>query len=162
MVPRTLRLLILAAALVLAALPTAAAASDTRSVEGPFSSTLVAPPGCTSPIGICTHGLLTGDLEATYDFTMETLFPVGDPNAPNKFLYTGESVITDLDGGAQMFSHDTGVLFFEGASNPFVTTAHIDSGTKQYADATGTLVASGTIDFVSGQTTGSYTGSIDK
>jgi len=43
-----------------------------------------------------------------------------------------------------------------------VTTVYFVSGTKQYTGVRGTLVASGTLNFVSGQGVGTYTGSIDK
>lgn len=151
-----------AALLLVAAGATPALASDTKSVAGPFSSVLVPPPGCQSPVGICTLGHLSGDLDATYAFTMETLVPLGNPAYPNRFLYTGESVITIIHGGAVMLSHDTGFIDFEGTENPFVTTVNIYTGTKQYSDATGTLVASGQLNFVTGNAVGSYTGTIDK
>ena len=151
-----------AALLLVAAGASPALASDTKSVAGPFTSVLVPPPACSTVIGICTLGHLTGDLDATYAFTMETLYPLGDPTHPNRFAYTGESVITVIHGGAVMLSHDTGYIDFEGSENPFVTTVHVYKGTKQYADATGTLVASGQLNFVTGNAVGSYTGSIDK
>jgi len=47
---------------------------------GGFTNTLIPPPACMSPVGVCTHGLLGGDLAgASYDFTMNTLQPACDP-----------------------------------------------------------------------------------
>ena len=63
-----------------------------RNFSGPFSSTLVPPPTCTSPIGLCTHEILTGDFPATYDFTFETLANAGDVSDPTKFLYWGAAL----------------------------------------------------------------------
>src|SRR4051812_30134353 len=80
-----------------------------KDVSGPFSSIVVAGPDCASPIGICTHGLLTGNFHATYDFTMMTLEPANDPTDPSKFIYTGTSVITERSG-KKMLSVDTGVM----------------------------------------------------
>src|SRR5437773_4176599 len=96
---------VLAASLVL--LPTPARADrDCRAVDGPFTSTLVPPPTCQSPVGLCTHGILTDDLRATYDFTFATLVPAPDANHPDRYFYTGKSVITANDGNSQLFSDD--------------------------------------------------------
>ncbi len=138
---------------------------DCVHVDGPFSSTLVPPPTCTSAVGLCTHGLLTGDLDATYDFTFDTLAPANDPTNPGLFVYTGHSVITPSRGAheGQMFSNDHGWLEMNpdptGLSQ-FQTTAEIASGTRRFEDTRGTLVASGQISFVTGDATGSYTGQL--
>src|SRR5437870_909589 len=83
------------------------AEEDCEPVKGDFSSALV-PGGGDSHIGIATLGVLSGNLKATYAFTMLTLEP--DPNDPTALLYTGVSVITTKDG-SQLFSEDTGVLY---------------------------------------------------
>jgi len=58
-----------------------------------------------------------------------------------------------------MLSTDTGIMHI---SDPtavrFVTTAHIDSGTGQYTS--GTLIASGLLNFQTGEAIGSYEGEI--
>src|SRR5689334_16680836 len=66
--------------------------------SGPFVSYLVAPPACTSPIGVCTLGTLTGGFKGTYFFTMDTIAWGGDPTDPSMFVYTGHSLITDRHG----------------------------------------------------------------
>jgi hypothetical protein len=130
---------------------------DCDDVEGPFSSVLVTA-GCASPVGICTHGLLTGDLEATYDFTMLTLVP--DPIDPTAEVYTGRSVIT-TKGGSQLFTNDTGVIHPGSVPAPFVTTANIVSGTGKFQNVCGgKIVASGKLNFATGQAVGTYTGEI--
>src|SRR5215471_9017849 len=63
-----------------------------RHFDGPFASTTVPPPDCKSPVGLCTHGLLDGDMHATYDFTAQTIAP--DPNDPTALRLTGTSVVT--------------------------------------------------------------------
>ncbi len=141
----------------------AAASAAPKQVSGPFTSVLVPPPACTSAVGICTLGTLTGDLPSAYYFTMDTLQPAGDPNDPTEFVYTGHSVITRTHGGAQLFGQDTGVIhLLPAAPAPFVTTVHVVGGTKQYAGAAGQLVATGTLNFATGQALGSYAGTISK
>jgi len=125
------------------AAPTRAAAGGCHAVSGDF--TAVAPPDC--PSFLCTHGRLTGDLSATYDFVATGLTPEG--------AVTGQSTIT-LDNGAVIHGSDTSVL------NPdvtFVTTVRIVGGTRQYAHATGALVAPGAFT-QNGGTVGTYSGTI--
>src|SRR5918912_1122071 len=91
-----------------------------KTFSGDF--TAVAPETCTSPVGICTHGTLTGGFPSTYDFVMDTLVPTGNPG---EFAYTGHSVITTR-GGAQLFGQDSGVLQFQpNGTATFVTTVHV-------------------------------------
>lgn len=133
-----------------------------HAVDGPFTSVLVPPPTCTSPVGLCTHGILTGDLDATYDFTASTIEVVDDPAHPGREHYTGTSVITLSHGRGQMFSDDYGDLDPQpdGTEAAFATTVNIKTGTKAGANITGSLVASGILDFISGDATGSYVGKL--
>lgn len=142
--------------------PLRANAQQCKTDGGPFQSNLQPPPACTSPVGICTLGTLDGQHPETYYFVMDYLFPAGDPTQPNKFLYGGHSVITRVHGGATLVSQDTGVLYFDGVLNPFVTTVNVVGGTKQYADATGQFVAAGQINFVTGAATGIFTSTVCK
>src|ERR1700730_4454364 len=66
-----------------------------RTFSGNF--TAVPPATCPSPVGICTHGILTGGFPSTYDFVMDTLVPIGETGLSR---YTGHSVITTAGGGA--------------------------------------------------------------
>lgn len=60
-----------------------------------------------------------------------------------------------------MFSTDTGMMqIVDPTAVPFETTAHIDSGTGQYDS--GTIVASGILNFLTGDAVGSYVGEICK
>ncbi|MEO7328014.1 MAG: hypothetical protein ABI193_05515 [Minicystis sp.] len=139
-------------------------AKHCRSPDGAFTSYIVAPPACDSPIGICTMGTLTGDLPSSYWFVMDTLVWGGDPTNPAKFVYTGHSVVTGAHG-AKMFGSDTGVMIMNPdptGPNPFVTVVHIVSGTKKYAHVSGQIVASGTLVFSTGLGVGNYTSAICK
>lgn len=123
---------------------------------GPFSSILGAP--CSSPIGLCTHGKLSGELEADYDFTFLTLVPANDPTDPTKSVYTGMSVVTFHDGSGVLYTDDTGVIHTpaDGSPAPFVTKAIVDHATKRLHGTLGGFIAPGSIVFQTGIATGSY------
>ena len=132
-------------------------AAEPTFVSGPFTSVTVPPPACHSPVGICTLGHLTGDLDASYAFTIFTFVP--HPGLANVFDYTGDSTITMTHGGAVLRSHDTGMMDTTNpAAVPFETTVFIYSGTRDFAGATGTLVAFGKLSFITGQASGHYVG----
>ncbi len=132
------------------------AARECRFVEGPFSSVVVAPPACTSPVGLCTHGSLKGEFPAEYDFTFSTLQSTNDPTDPSAFVYTGHSVLTTAQG--VLHTNDSGILHMgaPGALSSFVTTASVASGTERYVGASGVFVATGTLDFTTGAATGTF------
>jgi hypothetical protein len=142
-----------AVALAVVALPLASHAKDCEDVAGPFSA--VPPASCPSPVGICTHGTLTGGLSATYDFVAETQ-TVSGPVA----TLTGHSTITLDKGGAVLLGQDTSTLSL--ASGAFTTTVHVVGGTHQYKRGSGAIVAVGVFDFATGSTRGTYTGTICK
>ena len=144
-----------------AGVPTGVASADgdkCKAVGGGFTSVLVSGPNCPSPVGICTHGLLAGDLDATYDFVMLTLEP--DPADPAALVYTGVSVI-ETGKGDLLFGEDTGVMYpGPDGRAPFVTTVTVVGGTGKYR--TGRIVASGVLDLVTGGAVGAYEGELCK
>ena len=122
---------------------------------GPFTSNLVPPPGCTSPIGVCTIGQLMGKVSGLYEFEMLTL--TCGPDLDDPCTYTGVSTVTTDKGIVETL--DTGVLtFVPFAPTPFTTTAEFvdDTGTRRYRNADGAFVASGEIDFGTGAASGEY------
>jgi hypothetical protein len=134
------------------------AADGCKDVAGTF--TAVAPATCASPIGLCTQGQLVGGLEATYEFVGDTSIPIDFD--PLTVVYTGHSVIT-TKAGAVLYGQDTGIMFFnpDGTAD-FVTTVDIAGGTRQYQRATGELIAPGVLDLATGDTVGTYSGTICK
>jgi hypothetical protein len=122
--------------------------------SGDFTSTLVPPPACQSPIGLCTHGVLTGEVEGTYDFVI-TEFTC-DPDNPNLCTYAGDSVVATAKGS--ITTKDTGVMDLSNPmAVPFVTTAESIAGTQRSRNAESVFVATGQLNFITGEAVGTYT-----
>jgi len=141
-----------ALAAVLAA-PVLSQARDCTDAAGAFSAE--APESCTSPIGICTHGKLTGGLRSTYDFVADTQ----DDSGPVASL-TGHSTITLAKGKSVLHGQDTSTVAHDNGA--FTTTVKVAGGTRQYEHASGTVVAIGTFDFTTHATKGTYNAHICK
>src|SRR5579862_9702827 len=104
-------ILLLPVVLLLAVVSARAGDSDKsrcHAFYGPFSSVVVLPPACTSPVGLCTNGILTGEFPATYDFT--ALTQTTDPTDPNVVTLTGKSVVTSSEGTT--YTDDVSVINF--------------------------------------------------
>lgn len=128
-----------------------------REVSGTFSSVTV--PNCPdSPVGLCTKGVLEGELAGDYYFIFESFAP--HPTDPTKTTYTGTSVITTDDG--VIHTDDTGVVDAVPPDQPaeFVTTADIVDGTGKYKKTDGEFVAAGTLAF--GAAEGTYDATLCK
>lgn len=126
--------------------PAAAAEGGCQKVEGDFTAVTVPPgPDCPSLL-FCTVGELTGDLEGTYFFAVTGFTPTG--------ALTAASTIT-LENGAVIQGSDTSVINADGT---FTTTVNVVGGTRQYARATGQIVADG--HFTATGTEGTYEGEI--
>jgi hypothetical protein len=126
--------------------------------KGPFISTFEQGPGCVdSPVQMCTHGTLRGDLPGTYEFTFLTFEPTDDPNV---FFYTGQSVIT-LDTGEQIYGSDAGTFVIDPATGAsFTTTVAVIDGTNFYTDVSGQFVATGSLPNGAAEARGRYTAEI--
>ena len=115
-------------------------------------------PCLESPVLLCTHGTLTGDLPSQYDFVMTSQTFLSDPADPTFLSFTGESVITTQTG--KMQAQDTGKMWMRAGPWPFETTVNIHGGDGAWAGATGKLVATGALDHERGVTEGTYVGEI--
>ena len=63
--------------------------------------------------------------------------------------------------GGQLFGSDSGILRITGPTTAsFVTVVRIVRGTGEFAGATGGIVAPGQLDFVTGNTVGTYWGAV--
>src|SRR5688572_10378923 len=65
-------------------------------------------PCIASPVLICTHGALTGDLDGAYEFVMTTNQLGRDLGRPLLMTFTGESEILLADG--TMLAEDHGTM----------------------------------------------------
>lgn len=127
-------------------------------VQGTFTNVFLSGASVcpTSPIALCTQGVLSGDLVGTYNFTFLTETPVGNGKAPVE-SFTGMSAVTTSEG--KINGHDFGILrtpAFPQAD--FTTHLRIDSGTGLFEGATGHLTIQGMASFVTGMGSGTYKG----
>jgi len=123
--------------------------SGCHAFYGPFTSVVVPPPACKSPVGLCTHGTLVGELPASYDFT--ALTQTTDPNNPNIVTLTGKSIVTTAAG--VIYTDDVSVINF--ATGDFVTKALVHK-TKIRGAQTGGFIAAGNLNLATGQAVGNY------
>jgi hypothetical protein len=64
---------------------------------------------------------------------------------------------------ATLLGQDSGVMTFTGPTTAtFVTTVNIVGGTKQFANATGQYVATGQLNFLTGEASGTFTSTVCK
>ena len=116
---------------------------------GPFSSVIVPPPDCQSPVGLCTHGTLTGEFPATYDFT--ALTEETDTEHPNSVRLTGMSVVTTSKG----VIHTDDVSVLNMVTGDFVTKAIVHDSDIAQAQSGG-FIAAGNLNLMTGEATGNY------
>jgi hypothetical protein len=143
-----MRRLLAVAALLASTLTARAAEAAWRGVRGHLESAAVA---CDS---LCTHGDLTGDLEGTFDFTLETLVPT---HVPDVSTYTGHSVIRTAHG--EIHGRNAGVWNL--ATGQVVDRLTIESGTGDFEGAVGSILILGVFDAVTGMGSSDYVGAID-
>ena len=102
---RALRLVVVMSPLVLAAFTVAAAAAGRAAatpraqyVTGQAQFQLAPGPTCTSPLGICTSGTISGDLRGTVASTAYTFVVPADASVPPVGSYVNRIVIRTADG----------------------------------------------------------------
>lgn len=128
-------------------------AQDCSEPTGTFWSAVAPGPDCASPIGFCTEGVLSGDIEGSYSFVMTSMTPVPGDEALGHFTFTGDSTIVTEDG--VMYGEDHGELWFSG-DFAFMTFVGVVGGDECYVGVHGELVATGNINLVTGLTEGTY------
>lgn len=112
-----------------------------------------------STAALCTHGILTGDLDGRYEFVMDSQSVLSDPARPLLLTFTGASEIILADG--IMFAEDHGSMEVNPVGPwPFETHVVIHGGNGAWAGAQGELVATGALDTEAGVTEGDYQGHV--
>lgn len=132
------------------------AMSNCVPVNGKFSSQVLPPDQCQSPVAFCTRGQLTGALHGEYDFSAQSFVPASEPSVPGVSYYSGYSFIHTTHGDLQLT--DTGALDL--VNGRIASLLTVTSGTEQYSMATGYLFVTGFSDLTLGTNRGWYEGEI--
>jgi hypothetical protein len=143
-----------AVAAILVVVGAAGALSD--SISGNFSSQQVSGPSCTSPVGLCTQGALTGGLKSTFTFTATSLTATADTPTTGVLQYTGDIAIQAK--GGNLVCKDSGAFQTTGMG-AVSSVCVIVSGTGSFAGASGVIQFVGTFTAASGGQ-GDYHGAI--
>jgi len=94
-------------------------------------------PGCTSPVGVCTVGVVSSpNFAGTSRFTAMTINP---GPSPDMLIYAGELVITTSTGTITIRDHG----FLNSATAQFLEVQQIVVGTGDYAGMRGMLTSRG-------------------
>lgn len=139
------RIAVLAVVGALATFGSAALASEReQQVHGHLFSQVLAGPACTSPIGLCTAGRLTGVINGDFVFTATRLEP---SDTPGIFFYTGNIVVQTQRG--EVRCQDAGA-FGVNPPGPVADICTITGGTGDWAGVTGHIRIHGTFTFAEG------------
>ncbi len=116
---------------------------EARSVKGHISSVQLTGPECTSPVGLCTKGRLSGDIKGGFVFTANTLTPTADTPVTGVVHYTGDIVIHTTNG--DILIKDAGAFnALPGGTGDVGSVSTITGGTGRWAGAAGHIHISGT------------------
>ena len=136
----------------------ALAGQDCKPVVGSFEAHLVLE-GCPSPVGLCTAGRVWGGIQGSYEFTMSSAAPNGEPDVPTILFFTGHSKVT-LKSGDVVLGTDTGAIDLPPGNGGFASLITFKGGTGAMANATGQIRLRGDFDPVAGTTSGDYLGTV--
>lgn len=117
------------------------AGAASGSVKGRFESQAVTGAGCTSPVGLCTAGTLTGGIKGTFEFTATSLIQSVDTPTTGVVLYTGDIAIHTKDG--DLSCKDAGAFRTTGAGE-VSSVCTIIGGTDGLAGTSGVIQFVGT------------------
>ena len=105
---------------------------------------MLAGPACTSPIGLCTAGQLTGTINGDFVFTATSLQPSATAGV---LFYTGEIVVQTSRG--EVRCQDAGA-FQTAEPGGVVDLCTITGGTGDWAGVSGHIRIHGTFTFAEG------------
>jgi hypothetical protein len=122
-----------------------------RPVVGHFDLHPVTGPACTSPVGVCANGTLSGVLRGDYTSAFSSIIPTADTPTTGVVLFTADTTAHVRLGGlsGDLTFQESGASHTTGGGE-FVELYSITSGTGALAGASGTVYASGTYDPASG------------
>lgn len=123
-------------------------------VNGHFSVQLATGSECSSPVGVCMAGSVSGRIMGAFSFTA-TSVTTADADGP-VVVTTGDATVDTADGTINCKL--TGTLQL-GGDGPFVSLCVVNGGTGGWAGATGYLRTSGTF-LIAGGGEGSYEGKV--
>lgn len=112
-----------------------------KRVEGHLEETLVLPPDCTSPVGLCTVAQLFGNLKGEARFTASAIIPTADTPTTSVVFVTGDTLVVDakLEGKQGTLLIKDAAAFRTAGEGDLVDVQTIIAGTGDLAGATGTL-----------------------
>jgi len=116
---------------------------DTARVKGHISSEALTGPECASPVGLCTAGRFSGDIQGRFVFTANTLTPTLDTPQTGVVHYIGDIVIHTKQG--DIVIKDSGAFnTLPGGTGDVGSVSTIVSGTGKWAHASGHIHIAGT------------------
>jgi hypothetical protein len=116
---------------------------DTGLVKGHISSELLTGPECTSPVGLCTKGRFSGDIQGDFVFIANTLTPTPDTALTGVVHYIGDILIHTRKG--DIFIKDSGAFnTLPGGTGDVGSVSTITSGTGRWEGASGHIHIAGT------------------
>lgn len=135
-------------------------AFECRRVQGHLEETLLPPPACTSPVGLCTIAQMFGNLQGEAHFTASAIIPSADTPITGVVFVTGDSIVVDakLEGKQGTLTIKNAAAFRTVGDGDLGDIQTIIGGTGDFVGATGSLRISG--NFIAGSGTSSFEGAV--
>jgi hypothetical protein len=133
-----------------------AASAAPQAVNGFFRVQAATGPDCTSAVGVCLAGEVSGRIKGAFSFAATEIIATTDTPATGVLATIGDAVVETADG--DIVCKLTGSLQITG-DGPFVSICVVTGGTGKWTGATGYLRTSGSFVFAAGGT-GTYDGKV--
>lgn len=132
------------------------ASAAPQAVNGYFRVHLAGGPDCTSDVGVCLAGNVSGRIKGAFSFSASELIPTTDTPTTGVLVTIGDALVQTGEG--DIACKLTGSLQLNG-DGPFVSICTVSGGTGKWAGATGYLRTSGTFLLDAGGS-GTYDGKV--
>ena len=135
-------------------------ATSCKSIRGSLEETIVPPPDCTSPVGLCTAGNIWGHVKGQFRFTASAIINSGDTSITNVVFVTGNTVLSNISMGNKRGTITTksAAAFRTSGDGELNDLQIITGGTGSFAGVSGSLQIFG--NFVNGSGISSVEGTI--